>query len=106
MTKLATLLLLVAPLILNGCSRNIFSIHKIDIEQGNLLNPAAVAEVSPGMNRKQVIALIGRPILQPVLNPNRWEYVYYLKHPDKPAEESRLTIYFSNDKVVDVKKVQ
>ena len=106
MTKLVTLLLLGTALILNGCSRNIFSIHKIDIEQGNLLNPAAVSEVSPGMSKKQVIALVGRPVLQPILNPDRWEYVYYLKHPDKPAEESRVTVYFSKDKVIDVKKVQ
>jgi outer membrane protein assembly factor BamE len=87
-----------------GCSGNIFSIHRIDIEQGNIVDPAAVNELSPGMTRKQVTALLGHPVLQPVLNPDRWEYVYYKKLPDKPVEKQVVVVHFAGDKVTRVSK--
>jgi outer membrane protein assembly factor BamE len=102
MTKLLFTLILGTALI-SACSGNIFSVHKIDIEQGNLLNAAAIDEVSAGMTRKQVVALLGEPVLQPILNPDRWEYVFYRKRADQPVEKELVTVHFSNDKVTDIK---
>lgn len=99
-------LIIAALFATTGCSRNIFSIHRIDIEQGNIIEPAAVNELEPGMTRQQVLALMGRPVLQPVLNPNRWEYVYYKKQPDKPVEKKLVIVRFANDKVTKVDKAE
>ena len=98
-----TLLLLLATL-LTGCSGNIFSIHRIDIEQGNIIEPVVVNELSPGMTRKQVLALLGHPVLEPVLNPDRWEYVYYRKLPDKPVEKRTVIVHFRDDRIASIDK--
>ncbi len=103
--RLFTAILIIASLLATtACSRNIFSIHRIDIEQGNIIEPTAVNELEPGMTRQQVLALLGHPVLQPVLNPDRWEYVYYKKQPDKPVEKKLVIIHFANDKVANVEK--
>ena len=104
MRFLAITLIAASLVATTGCSRNIFSIHRIDIEQGNIVEPAAVNELSTGMTRQQVMALMGRPVLQPVLNPNRWEYVYYKKLPDKPVEKQMVVVHFADDKVTQVRK--
>lgn len=98
--------MLSVTLLTAGCARNIFTVHKIDIEQGNLLNEAAIDEISSGMSRKQVAALLGEPVLKPVLNPDRWDYVYYLKRPDSPAEKDLISIFFIGDEVTQIKKSQ
>ena len=104
MRLLTTTLIIAALFAATGCSRNIFSVHRIDIEQGNIIDAAAANELEPGMTRQQVLALLGRPVLQPVLNPDRWEYVYYKKQPDKPVEKKLVIVHFANDKVTDVEK--
>ncbi len=98
--------LLAVSLLFGGCSGNIFSIHRIDIEQGNIIEPAAVDELSPGMTRKQVLALMGHPVLEPVLNPDRWEYVYYRKLPDKPVEKNTVIVYFDKDRISRISRPQ
>ncbi len=95
---------LIATALLGGCSGNIFSIHRIDIEQGNIIEEAAVNELEPGMTRAQVIALLGHPVLQPALDPDRWEYVYYRKLPDKPVEKKIVIVRFDGDKITAVDK--
>ena len=84
---------------LTGCSTGLFSVHKIDIQQGNSLSEADIEKIKPGMQRKQVLETLGRPILLPVLSNDRWEYVYYLKEPDVAVVTKKLTVIFSNDEV-------
>lgn len=99
-----TALAIVALLLTSGCSRNLFSIHRIDIEQGNILEPEAIAELEKGMTREQVVALLGHPVMTPALNPERWEYVYYRKLPDKPAEQKTIVIRFDQGRVATIEK--
>ncbi len=95
---------LITTALLHGCSGNLFSIHRIDIEQGNIIEQAAVDELEPGMTRAQVIALLGHPVLQPALDPNRWEYVYYRKLPDQPVEKQIVIVRFDGDRITAVER--
>ncbi len=98
------LILIIISVAVSACSTGLFSVHKIDIQQGNALKPADMEKIHEGMSREAVIEAIGRPVLAPVLNNNRWEYVYYLKKPDVPAEKRKLVILFANDRVQTVER--
>lgn len=78
--------------------------HKIDIQQGNVLSDVAVASISEGMSRAEVVTLLGRPVAQNPGNPARWDYIYSLnKAGDKPNAK-RLTVFFESDRIVQIEK--
>ena len=80
---------------LTGC------VHRIDIQQGNFLEPKDIDRVSVGMTRIQVRALLGTPMVADPFETWRWDYVYYLKKGrlKKPLYR-QFTVYFEDDKVV------
>ncbi len=74
--------------------------HRIDIQQGNRVKPEAYNKLEPGMSQKQVIFLLGTPLLQDPFHSNRWDYIYYLKPGNDAVKQSRLTLFFEQGKLV------
>ena len=48
------LTVLLASLLVAGCSRGLFSVHTIDIQQGNALLTEDIDKVKEGMDRESV----------------------------------------------------
>jgi len=88
------LALLVACVGLTGC------VYRMEIQQGNYLDGKAVSQLKVGMTRSQVRYLLGTPMIEDVFNKDRWDYIYYYRHGyvRRPLE-SRVIVYFQNDKV-------
>ena len=82
-----------------GCSP-----HRIDIQQGNKIKPEVLASLKTGMNRQQVVYLLGTPLLQDAFHQNRWDYIYYIKPGNDDAMQSRVTLFFEGDKLVNIDK--
>ncbi len=78
--------------------------HKIDIQQGNLLSPEAIAQVTVGMNKSQVVSLIGNPLTSNKINPNRWEYIYSTNRSGERPNVKRLSLVFQNEVVADLER--
>ena len=76
--------------------------HRIEIQQGNKLDSTAVSKLKTGMNRKQVAFLLGSPLLTDPFHKDQWDYIYYLKSSDKTIQRSRLTVFFSNNKLIKI----
>lgn len=92
--------LLCAALLLSGCA-----IHKPDVQQGNIMEPDMLAQLHPGLSKKQVQFLMGTPIIEDPFHPERWDYVYWLKaHHHKPVQH-RVTVFFDNDVVSRIEPV-
>ena len=68
--------------------------HRIDIQQGNKIKPETMAKLKIGMTRKQVIFLLGTPLLKDTFHADRWDYIFYLKPGNKKVKQSRVTLYF------------
>ena len=97
-TLLATLLCL--PL--SACT-----IHKLDVQQGNVLNDAAIENLKIGMNKGQVRFILGTPLIQDPFHAERWDYIYLLK-PGKPGaktERKQVTVYFEDDVLVKIDRM-
>lgn len=81
-------------------------VYRMNIQQGNYLDPDAVAKLQPGMTRSQVRYLLGTPMLPDAFDADRWDYLYYLRTGRlKKADERRLTVFFAEDKVARIEKI-
>lgn len=97
--KCARLVVLVTLLGLGAC------VYRINIQQGNFLDPKALAQLNTGMTRSQVRFLLGTPMVSNVFDPDRWDYVYYMKRGRiGEAEQRKVTVYFEDDKVTRIER--
>ncbi len=93
MLKYIRIPLIMSVLLLNACI-----IHKIDIQQGNVITAEMLENVTTGMNAQQVMSIIGTPLIVDPFRTDRWEYVYSLKLGDSKEEQfSYITLHFIND---------
>lgn len=78
-------------------------VYRMDIPQGNRVDPALVEQLEIGMSRKQVQFLLGTPAIVDLYHPDKWFYVYYLKNGEDGSVEKRvMTLTFSNDLLADI----
>ncbi len=76
-----------------------FAPHKIEINQGNLIDPEMRAKLKPGMSRSQVRALLGTPLINDVFHANRWDYVYRLEQNGKLIDQQGMTLFFEGEEL-------
>jgi len=91
------LVTLVLSLALAGCGS---IIHRIDIQQGNIVAPETFLRLKDGMSRSDVRQLLGTPLLTDVFHADRWDYYFRNEKRGRLVEQNRFSIYFENDKVV------
>jgi outer membrane protein assembly factor BamE len=80
-------------------ARNLPFIHKIDIQQGNVITQEMVARLRRGMDKKQVLFVMGSPIIKDTFNAHRWEYVYTFQPGGGRAEGRQVTLVFADEKL-------
>jgi outer membrane protein assembly factor BamE len=89
--------LLAAIVAASGC------VYRMPIQQGNYLDPVAIAQIKPGMTHSQVRYLLGTPMVPGAFDNSRWDYDYYLKTKrlNKPAR-GHVSILFTDNLVARV----
>ena len=102
MKKSSSALLLTTILLLSACSGLFPGSYRIDIPQGNLVTEEKVAEITVGMNRRQVQRILGSPLLVDTFNQNRWDYFYSVDTKDGTDIEYHITIVFKDDVVKEI----
>jgi len=95
---IATTLLL--SLLATGC------VYRVDIQQGNMLDPEQIDQVEVGMSRSQVRFLLGTPMVIDSFNPDRWDYVYRLQRGhQRKVYKYHLVVWFEADKVTRIEEL-
>lgn len=80
--------------LVSGC------VHRVDVPQGNIIEKRELDQLKKGMTRKQVLFLLGTPLLQAPFHNNRWDYVYHFKDGEtREITKRSLTIFFKKDKL-------
>ena len=101
MQKLLISLAVVATLSLAACSgRQIPWVHRIDVQQGNVISQDQVDQLEPGMSQRQVRFIMGTPLITDVFHKDRWDYLYLMKPGRGKPVEKRLTLHFEGDRLV------
>jgi outer membrane protein assembly factor BamE len=89
-----------------GCSYLPHIMYKIDVQQGNVVTEEMLEKLKPGMTKSQVLFVMGSPLIVDAFRDNRWDYVYVLREKGELVEQKRLTIYFNDDKLVNIENIQ
>ena len=97
---LATLSLLVLPLLAGCGSWGFPGVYRINVEQGNIVTQEMIDQLKPGMTRRQVRYILGTPLLEDPFHSERWEYIYMLRNGNDTLREQRLTVYFEDGNLV------
>ena len=99
------ILIFISLCLLCACSRsydggfNAPLLHKIDIQQGNVVDQEMLDQLKPRMNKKQVKFIMGTPVLIDPFHNERWEYIYSFQEGGTVREQRHITLHFENDKL-------
>ena len=84
--------ILILGTLLTSCS--LFHVHKMDIEQGNIINPEITSQLHKGMSEAEVKAIMGNPVLVNTFSPDEVDYIYTMQKGYKNREEQRVNLTF------------
>ena len=90
----------VLALSLTSCSTVQKVVYRIDVPQGNYLEAATVAQVTPGMTAQQVQYLLGTPVLIDPYSNLTWYYVFLQQDSYQKPEQHTFTVKFDQSGLV------
>ncbi len=94
--------LVCASLVLAGCALpklRLPRVHKLTVQQGNVITQEMIDQLKPGMTRNQVAFVMGEPVFRNTFNENRWDYIYTIELPGIFSDERRVSIFFENERL-------
>ena len=100
MRKITRLLFLLVSTLLISCSTisdHIPGVYQLDIEQGNIIDQAMIDELRPNMTKRQVLYILGSPMLIDVFHQKRWDYIYSKQPGGDPREQQRISLFFEDE---------
>ena len=97
--KNSALLILMSLLVACGNFGNMDfpGVYKISIPQGNIITQEMVDQLRPGMTKRQVIFVMGTPLVRDPFHQDRWDYVYNFQPGGGIRGQERLSVFFVED---------
>jgi len=77
-------------------------VHKMTVQQGNIVTEEMVDRLELGMTKSQVRFLLGTPMLTDLFHTNRWDYTYTIRRAHDKMAMTHLTLLFEADRLVKV----
>jgi len=105
MSKPLFSLYLLASLTLASCSmilNNLPGVYSLEIQQGNIVDQAMIDQLRPGMTKRQVLYIMGSPMLVDTFHQKRWDYIYSDQPKGEDRVQKRITLVFDNDQIVGI----
>ena len=102
LTKLYILLFLSFGIL--SCSA--LSPYKVPILQGNIIEDKDVEQLSEGLTKDQVQYLLGTPMLNSPLHPNKWNYINSVSIGDQLIGEKKLSLLFDENQKLTTWSIQ
>jgi len=90
--------------LLVGCnnfgSMDFPGVYKISIPQGNIITQDMIDQLRPGMSKRQVMFVMGTPLIRDPYNQDRWDYVYNFQPGGGVRGQERISVLFEDDGLV------
>ena len=105
MRKSLYYLSLLASLTLVSCStilNHLPGVYTLEIQQGNIIDQAMIDQLRPAMNKRQVVYIMGSPMLDDVFHKNRWDYLYSNQPGGEDRVQKQVSLFFENDQIVSI----
>jgi outer membrane protein assembly factor BamE len=77
-------------------------IYKQNVQQGNALEQEDLDELYIGMNRRQVLFVLGTPSIRDPFHQDRWDYVQTYSRRGGPLVQRTVTLRFENDALTEI----
>ena len=78
-----------------GCSWIKFpGVHKVDIQQGNIVDQEMIDKLREGMTKSQVRFVLGTPLVVDTFNQSRWDYFYSRVRSSGKETQEQVTVFF------------
>ena len=77
-------------------------VYAIDIQQGNIINQEMVDQLRPNMTKRQVLYVMGTPMLVDVFHKQRWDYIYSNQPGGDDRVQKRITLFFNGDELANI----
>ncbi|MCY4610593.1 MAG: outer membrane protein assembly factor BamE [Gammaproteobacteria bacterium] len=81
--------------------------HRVAVQQGNTLTEESIRNLRTDMDIRQVLFLLGAPMVMDPFHPNRWDYPLYVEAVET-GEKSRLdvvSLYFKDGRLKEVRRL-
>lgn len=75
-------------------------VYKIGIAQGNIITQEMVDQLRPGMTKRQVIFVMGTPLVRDPYHQDRWDYIYNFQPGGGVRGQERISVFFFDDELV------
>lgn len=82
-----------------GMDNRLGFVHKIDIQQGNVIEQELMNRLERGMSKAEVRDTLGTPLLLDPFHPDQWVYLHTLKQEDNYVQHN-LVLHFRGDALV------
>ncbi|MBL4821563.1 MAG: outer membrane protein assembly factor BamE [Gammaproteobacteria bacterium] len=90
---------------LSACGGRLFQfpgVYKIAIPQGNIITQDMVDQLRPGMTKRQVVFVMGTPLVADPFHQDRWDYVYNYQPGGGERVGEHVTVLFENDQLIQI----
>lgn len=77
-------------------------VYALDILQGNVIDQDMIDQLRPKMTKRQVLHIMGNPMLVDVFHPNRWNYIY-ITMLDGVRVQKEVLLFFNDDELIALK---
>ncbi len=98
-------ILILSVLFLGACSIPTIQfpgVYKVPVQQGNIITQDMIDQLRPGMTRRQVIFVMGTPMVRDPFHQDRWDYVYNYQPGGGARGQEMVTIYFEDDALTQI----
>ncbi|MGR8948649.1 MAG: outer membrane protein assembly factor BamE [Gammaproteobacteria bacterium] len=72
-------------------------VHRLDVQQGNVVTQEMIAQLKYGMDKKKVRYIMGTPVIKDTFHANRWDYLFTEQKGGDDMEKRQVTLYFENE---------
>jgi len=79
-------------LLLQACSFP--GVFKINVQQGNIISQDMLDTLKPGMTKKQVYFVLGKPVIDNVFNPDLENYIYTYQRAGGETENQIIKVHY------------
>ena len=89
-------------ILLTACASLLPEAYKLDLQQGNTIKLAQLESIEIGMSKEEVRKIMGLPMLSDPFHNQRWDYIYRFLPRNGFERKSLLTLYFENDRLIEI----
>lgn len=80
---------------IQGCSFP--GVFKINVQQGNIITQEMLDTLKPGMTKKQIHFVLGKPVVENLFDESLENYVYTYQKAGGKVEQQTITVFYEND---------